>query len=33
MIANFGDSLILPGDSDWIDPETGKEDWEVVRTR
>ncbi len=33
MITNFGDSLILPGDNDWIDPETGKEDWEVVRTR
>ena len=33
MVANFGDSLILPGDSDWADPSTGKEDWEVVRAR
>jgi len=33
MISNFGDSLILPGDSDWKEPETGKEDWQVVNKR
>ena len=32
-ISNFGDSLILPGDPDWNDPDTGKEDWQVVSKR
>jgi len=32
-LATIGDGLVLPGDPDWIDPEPGVDDWQVVRTR
>ena len=32
-MASIGDGLVLPGDSDWIDPPSGKDDWEMVKIR
>tara|TARA_B100001996_G_C18228723_1_gene426644 strand:+ start:137 stop:292 length:156 start_codon:yes stop_codon:yes gene_type:complete len=32
-LATIGDGLILPGDPDWLEPEPGVEDWEVVKIR
>ena len=32
-MASIGDGLVLPGDSDWIDPPSGKDDWEMVKLR
>ena len=32
-MASIGDGLILPGDPDWLEPPTGKDDWEMVRFR
>ena len=32
-MAAIGNGLILPGDPDWNDPPTGKDDWEMVRFR
>jgi len=32
-MASIGNGLILPGDPDWNDPPTGKDDWEMVRFR
>jgi len=28
-----GDGLILPGDSDWVNPKPGVDDWEAVQIR
>ena len=30
-MASIGDGLILPGDPDWVDPPSGKDDWEMVK--
>ena len=32
-MASIGNGLILPGDPDWREPPTGKEDWEMVQFR
>lgn len=32
-LATIGDGLVLPGDPDWVNPEPGVDDWQVVRTR
>lgn len=32
-MASIGDGLILPGDPDWVDPPSGKDDWEMVKAR
>ena len=32
-MASIGDGLLLPGDPDWVEPPTGKDDWEMVRFR
>ena len=32
-MASIGNGLVLPGDPDWNDPPTGKDDWEMVRFR
>lgn len=32
-MASIGDGLILPGDPDWTEPPTGKDDWEMVHFR
>ena len=33
QMASIGNGLILPGDPDWRDPPTGKDDWEAVQFR
>jgi 1-acyl-sn-glycerol-3-phosphate acyltransferase len=32
-LATIGAGLVLPGDPDWVDPEPGVDDWQVVQTR
>ena len=32
-LLDIGKSLILPGDSDWKQPATGKDDYEYVKMR
>jgi hypothetical protein len=32
-LATIGEGLILPGDPDWVDPEPGVDDWQVVQIR
>ena len=32
-MASIGNGLVLPGDPDWQEPPTGKDDWEMVRFR
>ena len=32
-MAKIGDGLVLPGDSDWVNPTPGVEDWHVVKPR
>ena len=32
-LVGVGGTLVLPGDADWVDPETGLEDWQVVSRR
>ena len=32
-LATIGAGLVLPGDPDWVDPEPGVDDWQVVRPR
>ena len=32
-LATIGAGLILPGDPDWVNPEPGIDDWQVVQTR
>ncbi|MED6297619.1 MAG: hypothetical protein VX828_04915, partial [Candidatus Thermoplasmatota archaeon] len=32
-LATIGSGLILPGDPDWVEPQSGMEDWEMVRIR
>jgi len=32
-LATIGAGLILPGDPDWVNPEPGVDDWQVVQTR
>jgi 1-acyl-sn-glycerol-3-phosphate acyltransferase len=33
QMAKIGDGLVLPGDEDWVNPESGVEDWQVVHPR
>ncbi len=32
-LAMVGDGLVLPGDSDWVNPKPGVDDWEAVQIR
>lgn len=32
-MATIGDGLVLPGDPDWTNPESGVDDWQVVKSR
>ncbi|MED6297444.1 MAG: hypothetical protein VX828_04010, partial [Candidatus Thermoplasmatota archaeon] len=32
-LATIGSGLVLPGDPDWVEPQSGMEDWEMVRVR
>jgi len=32
-LATIGSGLVLPGDPDWVNPESGMEDWQMVRVR
>ncbi len=32
-MASIGNGLVLPGDPDWNDPPSGKDDWEMVQFR